>query len=721
MRVNLVVAVIWGLALQSYASQWQWTVPSQKSIPIEILGISMIDSLQGWIVGNNEQGGHIYRTSNGWVTWEERKVKLVPGVWYRDVAFADSLHGWIVGKNGLIMHTSNGGINWQIQAVNLTSNDIRKLSVINSKTAYACGGRGTILYTIDGQNWKSAEISQKYTNDLLGIAMFDAKHGIAVGRNGAILYTRDGIHWHGAANPPRVEWRDFTSVAMADSNSAWLVGSFKFESHIQWVLAKTQDGGNSWQLYLPPDSSCVGLSAIKFVNSSTGIAVGARGCVFITHDNENWTRLDQHFGNDGLTLAVLGTKIWIAGRGGTIAHSPDFGSSWSILPSMTSNFLYKIRAIDNDHIAAIGYASILQYSEDSGINWKAIAVVADNQSSTQLWGIDFLNRQTGWVVGTDGFIAKTGDGCRSWERQGKGLVKDWLRDVWAYDENNLWIVGDAGLIMNSRDGGATWNWDRIDSTFKDLFDIEGFNKSEIVAVGSNSTFIYTRDAGTTWHFAIKKNLTNNVRINSVHLIDKTHAWAVGESGTVMFSNDSGATWEKQPFPSFLCLEGVHFKDVNTGYIVGENGTIFETTNGGQTWIPVAQGITDRYLKSIDITSDGKILICGYYGVIVRYGPLPSPQFVERKIHDPLNFALGPNYPNPFNEQTILRYQLPVRSTVQLSVYNLMGQLVQTLVDEEQAAGSYSVEWRAPGLSSGVYLFKLTTPQFVSIHKGTLLK
>jgi len=88
---------------------------------------------------------------------------------------------------------------------------------------------------------------------------------------------------------------------------------------------------------------------------------------------------------------------------------------------------------------------------------------------------------------------------------------------------------------------------------------------------------------------------------------------------------------------------------------------------------------------------------------------------------PSEFALLSNYPNPFNAQTVIQYQLPASSTVKLEVYNLFGQKVATLVDGQQEAGYRSVTWEDSEAASGVYFYKLTAGDFTEVKRMTLLR
>ena len=88
---------------------------------------------------------------------------------------------------------------------------------------------------------------------------------------------------------------------------------------------------------------------------------------------------------------------------------------------------------------------------------------------------------------------------------------------------------------------------------------------------------------------------------------------------------------------------------------------------------------------------------------------------------PVEFSLSQNYPNPFNPTTSIAYGLPSAQHVNLTVYNVLGQTVVTLVDGQQEAGNHLVDWEASEHSSGVYFYRLTTEQNTETKKMLLLK
>jgi len=94
---------------------------------------------------------------------------------------------------------------------------------------------------------------------------------------------------------------------------------------------------------------------------------------------------------------------------------------------------------------------------------------------------------------------------------------------------------------------------------------------------------------------------------------------------------------------------------------------------------------------------------------------------EQQQQLPKQFALSQNYPNPFNPKTQIRYQTPQVSHVTLKVYNVLGQIVSTLVDEVKMPGDYEVVWDASKQPSGVYFYKLTAGRNTLVNKMLLIR
>ena len=103
---------------------------------------------------------------------------------------------------------------------------------------------------------------------------------------------------------------------------------------------------------------------------------------------------------------------------------------------------------------------------------------------------------------------------------------------------------------------------------------------------------------------------------------------------------------------------------------------------------------------------------------IEYGEITSVDPVSVGLPWP---NLHQNYPNPFNATTIFEFSIPTTLFAHLSVYNLLGERVATLVEEQLAAGTHSVEWDASGQPSGVYFYRLSADGFVHTKRLVLLR
>lgn len=131
---------------------------------------------------------------------------------------------------------------------------------------------------------------------------------------------------------------------------------------------------------------------------------------------------------------------------------------------------------------------------------------------------------------------------------------------------------------------------------------------------------------------------------------------------------------------------------------------------------VGQG--DSPLNSVTVARAISDEIQDYYENNFGY---PYILDVNDKINNPFNYTLYQNYPNPFNPSTKIRYELPETQTVKLIVYDILGNQVKVLVNEEQTAGNHEIRFNSTGLSSGVYVYRILAGGFSDSKKMIILK
>jgi hypothetical protein len=143
--------------------------------------------------------------------------------------------------------------------------------------------------------------------------------------------------------------------------------------------------------------------------------------------------------------------------------------------------------------------------------------------------------------------------------------------------------------------------------------------------------------------------------------------------------------------------------------VNGNGTTTELQNYTFTDRNLSAGNYSYRLKQIDFD-----------------GSFQHSEVIEVEILAPVEFALDQNYPNPFNPSTKIDFNLAVDSKVKLTVFNMLGEEVETLLNSEMSAGLHSVDYTASGLNSGVYFYRIDAvgvdgTEFSSVKKMILTK
>jgi len=213
------------------------------------------------------------------------------------------------------------------------------------------------------------------------------------------------------------------------------------------------------------------------------------------------------------------------------------------------------------------------------------------------------------------------------------------------------------------------------------------------------------------------------------------AWAPGNWGNYSFTiyGDASLPVELVSFrASYETINGITLDWVTESEVDNLGFNIYRSLNPNKQFtkindqlIPGAGSSSQKHKYEYvdkDVTNGVtywyKLEDVDYSGNTELHGPISATPVAKAA---PTEFCFYPNHPNPFNISTTLSYQLPKSSFVQLSIYDINGRLVETLVCEHKNAGYYSVEWNANNVGSGIYFYKIDAGEFSSVRKCLVVK
>jgi len=304
-------------------------------------------------------------------------------------------------------------------------------------------------------------------------------------------------------------------------------------------------------------------------------------------------------------VALDEKKAIVSGYAGKLLMTEDAGFNWEIVPSGTDKALYSIHFPSPTKGWIVGQDGLILHSEDAGKTWtRQISGV-----NVYLFAVDFLNDQEGWAVGDKATYLHTTDGGKKWtlskivgENEARSADEQILSeepvlyDVQFLDSNTGWVVGEFGNIYHTTDGGKTWKTQQetlIGAGIYSSLDIPTFFGASFsdtqngVVAGLESKVARTRDGGKTWKFEQFdfKEGTGDPLYEPFQFPDTT-AWAVGAAGLVVHQRSTGEPWQRVSLGREVntWLRGVYFLNKNDGWVVGGYGHILHTTDGGQTWL-----------------------------------------------------------------------------------------------------------------------------------------
>jgi len=707
MKLFFAIVIVFSSILYSQNWVWQNPLPQGKSLK----NIFAVNESIAFAVGDN---GTVLKTLDEGENW----LILSSGVSTKlnSCFFVTENIGYIAGDDGKILKTTNGGSSFT-QLDSKSSADIHTLFFFNELSGYAAGSNGTILFTSDGGiNWVQRENDDKKA--ISDIFFISDSNGWYVGEEGIIKATVDGgANW---TNQNSNTNNILSSVFFISQSVGWVCGT-------NGTLLKTTDGGNTWQ------------------PQYTGVSNWLRSLIFIDQDN-------------GI----------IVGEPGIILTTTDGGSSWMKNEQPRLFELYSVSSFNNK-LFVVGKSGIIISSSDMGLNWEF-----RSGWDIEINDILFKNENEGIAVGNDGFIITTSDGGNNWVKRESGITKN-LNAIGFNKRkpDQYWVVGDSATVLFSSDNGITWSVDFLillvtENDFYGVVVKSGFIK----IATTNGKYVEKRFSGdTNWqqrgNFSISEDFFDiyaDTWKSDFGLINRTllvgqdgvfcnfdqesfsldtghvqgaddlydiffwennlYGWVVGKYGIVARTDYviANGIWSVIAQMDVNALYSVIFISPLIGYTAGTNGSLYKTANNGYAWYKINTGVTNL-LQKVFFINENTGWIAGVNGIILRTandGHLITSN--EDRISSlPDKYFLSQNYPNPFNPSTTISFHLPETGFVSLKIYDLLGNEVKTLINEERHVGEYSVKFDGSNLSSGVYFYRLASGNFSETKKLLLLK
>lgn len=397
-----------------------------------------------------------------------------------------------------------------------------------------------------------------------------------------------------------------------------------------------------------------------------------------------------------------------------------------------------------------------------------------NQQTTVgvMYSISAVNNTTAWACGPGSSIIRTTNGGQNWMTVNPVPVNITLYNIFAVDASTALVTGSESFayVWKTTNGGGNWTQVLIqENGFLNAVHINpdgtGILTGDPVPFGGRWSLWRTTNFGNSWDSSGMKVPSINYEFgfqNALH-VNGTNYYFGSNDSRIYVSTNSGSNWTartttiKNPFSIWfngtagiaggtsIVTPGVNRSSNNgtswtavtvpttspVGGLVGDGSTfwiargpvIYISTDNGITWAvdfngdsPLTGSINHMCKartgnKLWAVTSTGNI----YYSD----GVLSGVSGVSQQI--PESFMLLQNYPNPFNPVTNIEFAISKSAFVELTVFDVTGREIETLVSRDLNAGTYKADWNASGYPSGVYFYRLDAGEFIETRKMVLIK
>jgi len=241
---------------------------------------------------------------------------------------------------------------------------------------------------------------------------------------------------------------------------------------------------------------------------------------------------------------------WACGRWGSVLHTADGGKTWVRQDSTTDYTLSSIYFVDPQNGLAVGDGGTIIRTTDGGETWQ----IQFSDVDFILKSVSFCDKRNGWSVGEYGYIYHTDDGGRTWENQagefgfsektGEIIGGNFLFDVFAIAPNTAWVVGIDGYVAKTFDGGATWQRVTNGVPKTHLFGITSDRKGTII-IGGDALLLTSSDGGENFRPAeIEPSITYGW-IYRIARRGEAGFVAVGKKSWIYLSDSKGISWRRE--------------------------------------------------------------------------------------------------------------------------------------------------------------------------------
>ena len=652
-------------------------------------------------------GGGIHRSTDNGLTWDQ-KVNGFPSPEYDDgtVAIAVAGDGDIFASSFTdgVFRSTNNGESWI--NTNLPHAFIVTIVIDQNKRVYCGnpGGSGVYVTSNNGLNWLQKNNGLPVPAQISSLCLTAAGElyaGTYSGSNTAIYRSTDYAESWTAANLTNANPDNIVSHGSAVFAAAYTLGVFR-----------TTNSGQNWQLVNN------GLSNKKinrlFAGSSGVYAATDSGLFRSTNNGDNWfiigfayNRVLEVFmqGSGTLLAAVSLEGIYRSGNNGVnwIRSSNGFNCNPVISISVSGNTIY----------TGLEHNGLMR-STDSGNNWAKIT----NGFKGSTCGLVYTAPNGYVYVQSDsGFFRSTNSG------------NNWVMLWGAFSSFTSIVSTQSGYLFASATypSSGVWrstnngtSWDMPDPNFQSSVYSLCITQTGTLFAGSSGGGVYrSTNNGLNWIQSQPAGTVHSLTITPNGNIFAHFYVSSGQTG-IYRSTNNGVNWQ---YVNFGNNDYYFLKSNSAGHIFagGFYGAgLYRSTNNGNNWQQIDNGIYNRMIAALAFDNAGFGYVGSYYGGIYKTN-ISTIGLINISAEIPGEFKLSQNYPNPFNPVTNIEFDVPKSSFVKLTVYDVKGRAVETLVNSELSPGTYKTDWNAANFSSGVYFYRLQVQGYIETKKMLLIK